>query len=57
MLRKIAQGHGAKEIAALLEVSTRTCETYRARAMAKLGLKTRVDIVRYALEQGWLKVN
>jgi DNA-binding CsgD family transcriptional regulator len=44
-----------KEIASKLAVSTRTLETYRARALEKLGLKTRADIVQYAVQRGWLK--
>ena len=32
----------------------RTVETYKARAMEKLGLTTRVDVVRYAADRGWL---
>jgi DNA-binding NarL/FixJ family response regulator len=55
VLRLIAEGHGMKEIAARLELSTRTLETYRARAMEKLELTTRAEIVRYALLRGWLQ--
>lgn len=55
VLRCIAAGYGTKESAAMLEISTRTFETYRARAMDKLGLKTRADVVRYALSRSWLK--
>jgi DNA-binding NarL/FixJ family response regulator len=55
VLRQIAEGHMVKDIAAKLSISTRTLETYRARAMEKLALKTRADIVRYALQRGWLK--
>jgi DNA-binding NarL/FixJ family response regulator len=54
VLRMIAQGHAMKEIASSLHVSTRTLETYKARGMDKLGLKTRADLVRYALQVGWL---
>ncbi|HEX4340808.1 MAG TPA: response regulator transcription factor [Polyangiaceae bacterium] len=54
VLRKIAEGHAMKEIASKLEISTRTLETYRTRAMEKLSLKTRADIVQYALRRGWL---
>jgi DNA-binding NarL/FixJ family response regulator len=54
VLRMIAEGHAMKEIAAQLEVSARTLETYRQRAMDKLGLRSRADIVRYAMNQGWL---
>ena len=54
VLRRIAEGHAMKEIAGRLEISTRTLETYRTRAMEKLALKTRADIVQYALRRGWL---
>jgi DNA-binding NarL/FixJ family response regulator len=55
VLRHIAEGHAVKDIAGMLTISPRTLETYRARAMDKLALKTRADIVRYALKRGWLK--
>lgn len=54
VLRMIAQGYAMKEIAAQLDVSARTLETYRQRAMDKLGLRSRADIVRFAMKQGWL---
>jgi DNA-binding NarL/FixJ family response regulator len=57
MLREIAEGHVMKAIASKLEISTRTLETYRSRAMEKLCLKTRADIVQYALRRGWLAQN
>jgi DNA-binding NarL/FixJ family response regulator len=50
-----AAGHSNKEIATRLELSVKTVETYRARGMEKLGLQTRADLVRYAVQQGWLK--
>jgi DNA-binding NarL/FixJ family response regulator len=50
-----AQGHSNKEIASQLSVSVKTVETYKARAMEKLGLRSRVDIVRDAAERGWLR--
>jgi two-component system, NarL family, response regulator NreC len=54
VLRLIAQGYSNKEIAARLDLSVKTVETYKARAMEKLSLGSRVDIVRYATAQGWL---
>ena len=54
VLRRIAQGYSNKEIAAQLSLSVKTVETYKARSMEKLSLDSRVDIVRYALQQGWL---
>jgi DNA-binding NarL/FixJ family response regulator len=52
--RQTAAGHSNKEIAARLELSVKTVETYRARAMEKLGLQGRAGLVRYAVQQGWL---
>ena len=57
VLRSLAAGHAARDIAQRLGISVRTLETYRARALEKLGLKTRVDIVRYAVQRGWLHPN
>ena len=57
VLRLTAQGHSNKEIAAQLNVSVKTVETYKARSMEKLGLRSRVDIVRLAAESGWLQSN
>jgi DNA-binding NarL/FixJ family response regulator len=54
VLRLTAQGFSNKEIAARIEVSVKTVETYKARAAEKLGLRTRADIVRYGAAQGWL---
>lgn len=54
VLRLIAQGFANKEIANQLNLSVKTVETYRARAMEKLDLNNRADIVRYATHQGWL---
>lgn len=55
VLRRIAQGYSNKEVAALLNVSVKTIETYKARSMEKLNLRSRVDIVRKAGELGWLE--
>jgi DNA-binding NarL/FixJ family response regulator len=53
--RLTAAGHGNKEIAARLDLSVKTVETYRARSLEKLGLKSRAELVRYAFQQGWLQ--
>jgi len=55
VVRLLAQGITMKEIAQQLSLSPRTLETYRARAMEKLALKTRADLVRYAFRSGWLE--
>lgn len=53
VLRLTAQGFSNKDIAGRLDVSLKTVETYKARASEKLGLRTRTDIVRYGVAQGW----
>jgi DNA-binding NarL/FixJ family response regulator len=55
VLRFIAQGFSNKEIAARMQISTKTVETYKVRATEKLILRTRADIVRYGAAQGWLQ--
>ncbi|HJZ49169.1 MAG TPA: response regulator transcription factor, partial [Roseiflexaceae bacterium] len=55
VIRQIALGYSNKEIAARLNLSVKTVETYKARAMEKIGLDSRVAIVRYALDRGWLQ--
>lgn len=52
VLRLVAQGHTNQHVADRLFLSVKTVETYRARLMTKLGLKTRADLVRYALSTG-----
>ena len=55
VLELVARGHSHKEISSRLEVSLKTVETYKARSMEKLGLRSRVDIIRHAAEAGWLR--
>ncbi len=54
VLQRVAQGLSNKEIAQRLCLSVKTIETYKARAMHKLGLHSRAEIVRYAADRGWL---
>lgn len=55
VLRLLALGHTHKEIAQQLGVSVKTVETYRARVADKLELRSRADLVRYALSAGLLE--
>jgi len=55
VLRLIALGYTNKQAADALYLSVKTVETYRARLMAKLGLRTRAELVRYALQKGWIQ--
>jgi two-component system response regulator NreC len=51
----IALGHTNAEMAAKLHISEKTVETHRARILEKLGLRTRADLVRFAIEHELMK--
>jgi DNA-binding NarL/FixJ family response regulator len=55
VLRLMAVGHSNKEIADQLGISVKTVEVHKANAMRKLGLRGRIDVVRYAVLNGWLQ--
>jgi two-component system response regulator NreC len=55
VLALIALGHTSPEIAGKLHISEKTVETHRAHIAEKLALRTRADLVRFALEHGLLK--
>ena len=57
VLRQIAWGYSNKEIAAALKLSVKTIEAHKANAMRKLNIGSRIDIVRYAILQGWMEDN
>lgn len=52
VLRLVALGKTLKEVAGELGLSEKTVATYRSRIAEKAGLKTTVEIARYALKQG-----
>ncbi|MGO8837710.1 MAG: response regulator [Limisphaerales bacterium] len=54
VLMMLAWGHSNKEIAGQLSLSVKTVETYKVRIGKKLGLRSRTEMVQYALRQGWL---
>ena len=54
VLRLIALGYTNRQIAEALSISIRTVETHRSNIMGKLGLRSRVDLVRYARDHGLL---
>jgi DNA-binding NarL/FixJ family response regulator len=55
VLRLIASGYSNKEIATQLALSVKTVEAHKANAMRKLEFTGRIDIVKYAVLQGWLQ--
>jgi two-component system response regulator NreC len=54
VLIQLAWGYSNKEIAARLRLSVKTVETYKVRIAEKLGLRSRNEIVQYAMRQGWM---
>lgn len=54
ILAWIAKGYSNKEIAENLIISVKTVETHKAHLMEKLGLRTRPDLVKYAVKKGLL---
>jgi DNA-binding NarL/FixJ family response regulator len=55
VLRLIAWGFLNKEIGAQLQISVKTVEAHKANGMKKMGMNSRIDIVRYALLRGWME--
>ena len=56
VLKLVAQGYSSQQIAKRIFVSVKTVETYRVRIADKLGLRTRSEVVRYAIRMGLLAV-
>lgn len=54
VLRLTAIGHSNKSIANTLLIGVKSVDTYKARAMEKLGFRSRVEVIRFALSKGWL---
>jgi DNA-binding NarL/FixJ family response regulator len=55
VLRLIAWGLLGREAAARLQISIKTVEAHKTNAMSKLGLASRIDVVRYAIMRGWMQ--
>ncbi|HMN98207.1 MAG TPA: response regulator transcription factor [Miltoncostaeaceae bacterium] len=52
VLKLIAEAHTSKEIAEALVLSVKTVESHRANILAKLGMRDRVELTRYAIRRG-----
>ena len=57
ILKFIAEGHTNQEIADLLVLSTATVQTHRAHIMAKLGLHSRTELIKYAIRRGFITLD
>jgi DNA-binding NarL/FixJ family response regulator len=56
ILQLLAEGKSAKEIASILDISTRTVEFHKYRMMQQLNIKTSAELVRYAVRHGIISV-
>ena len=54
VVKLIAEGRSSKEIGDLLYISTRTVDNHRANIMEKLNLKKATDLVKYAIQKGYV---
>lgn len=54
VLRALAEGQSNARIADTLAIGAETVEAHRARIREKLGLRSRAEMIRYAVQQGWL---
>ena len=54
VLRLLARGFANREIAAELDISVKTVDAHKANGMGKLGMTSRIELVRFAILQGWL---
>ena len=52
VLQLVAEGHGTKEIATILNVSVKTVEFHKSRVMQQLDLHTTADLTKYAITHG-----
>lgn len=55
VLKLIAEAHTNKEIAAVLHLSEKTVESHRGNLLRKLGMRDRVELVRYAIRRGLIE--
>ena len=55
-MQLFAEGKSAKEIAAILDISSRTVETHKYKIMDELGVHTTAELVQYAIRHGLVSV-
>jgi DNA-binding NarL/FixJ family response regulator len=56
VLKLVAEGHSNKEVAELLDISVKTAMSHREHIMQKLDLHSRTDLIRFAIQQGVIRV-
>jgi DNA-binding NarL/FixJ family response regulator len=55
VVKLIAEAHTNKQIAQILTLSEKTIESHRGNVLAKLGMRDRVELVRYAIRRGLIE--
>lgn len=55
IVKLVAEANTTREIAAMLHLSEKTVENHRGNAMKKLGMRDRVELVRYAIRRGLIE--
>ena len=55
VVKLVAEANTTREIAGILHLSEKTVENHRANAMRKLGMRDRVELVRYAIRRGLIE--
>jgi DNA-binding CsgD family transcriptional regulator len=55
VVKLIAEAHTNKQIAQILSLSEKTVESHRGNVLAKLGMRDRVELVRYAIRRGLIE--
>ena len=56
VLKLVAEGYNTQQIADMLVVSPKTVEGHRTNLMAKLGIRNRTELVKYALRKGIITI-
>jgi DNA-binding CsgD family transcriptional regulator len=56
VLQLIAEGRSAKEVAAILKISTRTAEAHKAHILEVLGVGSTAELTQYAIRNGIISV-
>jgi DNA-binding NarL/FixJ family response regulator len=57
VLKLVAEGHSNKDVAELLDISVKTAMSHREHIMQKLDLHSRTDLIRFAIQQGVIRVD